>query len=140
MKNILTLLLFLPFLSSAQHTISGTFQPANTFTTVYLYQINPTAENYLNYISHKRLDEKNSTVTIDLPKELAPGMYQLNFGIPRTDYHFNFIYNGKEDIVFQYSQEDGVSYLESEENIMYMEYLKKSQMTNELLRAVFYPD
>src|SRR5690606_40645980 len=105
MKNILTLLLFLPFLTSAQHTISGTFQPANTFTTVYLYQINPTSQNYLNYISHTRLDE-NSSVSIDLPKELAPGMYQLNFGIPRTDYHFNFIYNGKEDIVFEYSQED----------------------------------
>lgn len=139
MKNILTLLLFLPFLTSAQHTISGTFQPANTFTTVYLYQINPTSQNYLNYISHTRLDE-NSSVSIDLPKELAPGMYQLNFGIPRTDYHFNFIYNGKEDIVFEYSQEGGVKYLESEENMVYLEYLDKSQMTKELLSVVFYPD
>ncbi|EKF54184.1 redoxin domain-containing protein [Galbibacter marinus] len=139
MKNILTFLLLLPLFINAQYTISGTFEPANTFTTVYLYQINPQAENFLNYISHKRLDE-NSKVSIDLPKELTPGMYQLNFGIPRADYHFNFIYNGKEDIVFQYSQEDGVSYLESQENMVYLEYLHKSQMTNELLSAVFYPD
>jgi len=139
MKNILTFLLLLPLLCGAQHTISGNFAPANSFTTVYLYQINPEAPNYLNYISHTRVDE-HSKLSIVLPKELTPGMYQLNFGIPRADYHFNFIYNGKEDIVFQYNQEHGVSYSQSEENIVYQEYLEKSKMTNELLNAVFYPD
>src|SRR5690606_26498038 len=137
MKNILKVLLLLPLFCSAQHTISGNFVPANTFTTVYLYQINPEAPNYLNYISHTRLDE-NSKVSIELTADLTPGMYQLNFGIPRADYHFNFIYNGKEDIVFQYSQEDGVTYSQSEENIVYQEYLSKSQMTQELLSAVFH--
>jgi thiol-disulfide isomerase/thioredoxin len=137
MKNILIFLLLLPLFCSAQHKISGTFFPKNTFTTVYLYQINSKSPNYLNYISHKRLDE-NSEVSIPLSEELTPGMYQLNFGIPRTDYHFNFIYNGEEDIVFQYSQEDGVSYSQSEENIVYLDYLNKTQMTNELLTAVFH--
>lgn len=139
MKNILTFLLFIPFLCGAQHTISGTFTPENTFKTVYLYQINPESPNYLNYISHTRVDE-NSRISIPLDKELTPGMYQLNFGLPRADYHFNFIYNTKEDIAFHYSQEDGVSYTQSEENMVYQEYLDKSHMTNELLSAVFYPD
>lgn len=138
MKNILIFLFFLPVFGIAQHSISGTFEPSNTFTTVYLYQITPEGQNYLNYISHTRLDE-NSKVSIDLPKELTPGMYQLNFGIPRADYHFNFIYNGKENIVFHYEHEKGVSYTQSEENIVYQEYLEKSKMTNELLSAVFQP-
>lgn len=138
MKNILTLLLLLPLLCNGQHTISGTFSPEKTFTTVYLYQINPESPNYLNYISNTRIDE-NSKVSIPLTAELTPGMYQLNFGVPRADYHFNFIYNTKEDIVFHYSQENGVRYSQSEENIVYQEYLDKSHMTSELLSAVFYP-
>lgn len=139
MKNVLVLLILFPIFSAAQHSISGTFSPENTFTTVYLYQINPESPQYLNYITHTDVDA-NGKVNIALSEELTPGMYQLNFGIPRADYHFNFIYNTKEDIVFNYDVDDGVTYIQSEENSVYQEYFDKSELTSRLLSAVFHPE
>ena len=125
MKKILIILLVLPFISFAQ-TIKGTFSPAEDYSYAFLYKASPEGANY---IDRGQLDSKGQ-FEIKLKDSLQPGIYKIVYAIPPEENNFDFIYDGKESVDFNFSQEKGVEFTESEENKLWMSYLKSIEMVN----------
>ncbi|WP_066223310.1 TlpA family protein disulfide reductase [Formosa haliotis] len=120
MKKILFALFILPTLMLAQHKISGTFTPAASYKAAILYKLNPSNNEYIS-----NADIVNGQFELDLDATLKPGMYRIVYALPQEQYNFNFIYNN-EDVVFNYDQQKGVSFLTSKENQILNKY--KSDM------------
>ncbi|MDG3583018.1 TlpA family protein disulfide reductase [Galbibacter pacificus] len=139
MKKLVLLFFALPCFCISQHTISGTFAPKEQYSKVFLYKIQPDAEDYVTYISYTGLDDKGK-IGFSLDEEMEPGMYQLVFGIPRIANHFDFIYDGNEDISFSFKEKEGVTFLSSEENMLLQEYDTRFNEAKQLLTSVFAPD
>ncbi|WP_456867895.1 TlpA family protein disulfide reductase [Galbibacter sp. BG1] len=135
MKKILFLLMLIPFITLAQHHISGTFTPKEQFSKVFLYQVTPNYPSYISYASIK----SNGTTSIPLESNLETGMYRLVFGAPQDEYYFDFIYNGNEDITFEYTATEGVTFLTSEENVLLQNYNANADEAKHLLSATFEP-
>ncbi|MCF8713298.1 redoxin domain-containing protein [Joostella atrarenae] len=136
MKKLIFLLILIPFLGLAQHSISGTFTPKDQFSKVFLYRVTP---NYPTYISNSNI-AADGNATVPLESTLETGMYRLVFGVPQDEYYFDFIYNGKEDITFEYSSTGGVTFLTSDENLILQEYNANADEAKHLLSATFEPD
>jgi thiol-disulfide isomerase/thioredoxin len=47
---------------------------------------------------------------------MKPGMYRLVYKLPQDLYFFDIIFDGKEDVVFEFSEQTGVQFSTSEEN------------------------
>ncbi|QWX83931.1 TlpA family protein disulfide reductase [Cellulophaga sp. HaHaR_3_176] len=121
MKHIL--LLFITLLTinlSAQHTISGTFSPAEDYTWLIAYRIKPGSQVY---VADTKIDK--GKFTLNLPADALPGSYRLVYAVPQEEYNFDVLYNGKEDIVFNFNSDQGASFVTSTENIILTEHLYK---------------
>lgn len=121
MKNIL--LLFITLLAtniSAQHTISGTFSPAEDYTWLIAYRIKPGSQVY---VADTKIDK--GEFTLKLPADALPGSYRLVYAVPQEEYNFDVLYNGKEDIVLNFNSDEGASFVISTENIILNEHLYK---------------
>ncbi|MUU79405.1 TlpA family protein disulfide reductase [Winogradskyella endarachnes] len=125
MKKILIIALVLPFISLAQ-TIKGTFSPAEDYTYAFLYKATPEGANY---IDRGKLDS-NGQFEIKLKDSLEAGIYKIVYAIPPEENNFDFIYDGKESVNFNFNQDEGVEFTESEENKLWMSYLKSIEMVN----------
>ncbi|MFB9053188.1 TlpA family protein disulfide reductase [Formosa undariae] len=116
MKKLILALLLLPTLVFAQHKISGTFSPAASFKTAILYKLEPS-----NHVYISNADIVNGNFELDLEASLKAGMYRIVYALPQEQYSFDFIYNN-EDIVFQFQQDNGVSFQLSKENKLLTAY------------------
>lgn len=125
MKKILIIALVLPFISLAQ-TIKGTFSPAEDYTYAFLYKATPEGANY---IDRGQLDS-NGQFEIKLKDSMQAGIYKIVYAIPPEENNFDFIYDGKESVNFNFNQDEGVEFTESEENKLWMSYLKSIEMVN----------
>jgi thiol-disulfide isomerase/thioredoxin len=103
---------------NAQHTISGTFSPAEDFTWLIAYRLK---EGTQVYVADTKIDEGYFSLTIPEGKET--GTYRIVYAVPQDEYNFDIIYNGKEDIVFNFDVDNGAYYEKSEENIVLNNYL-----------------
>ena len=126
MKKIALFLASMPCLLLAQHSVEGTFSPAENFTYAFLYQATP---NALNYIDKSKIEE-NGNFKIALDSTLVPGMYKIVYGIPQDENNFDFIYDGKEDIRLTFSLENGLDFKASEENKLWASYTKSMELVN----------
>ncbi|MGJ8591686.1 MAG: TlpA family protein disulfide reductase [Aquaticitalea sp.] len=126
MKNILYLLAFVPMFLFSQHSVQGTFSPAGDFTYALLYKASPTTISYLN---RAKVDE-NGNFSIELDSTATAGMYKIVYGIPEDTNNFDFIYDGKEDIVLNFSLTDGLEFKESAENKLWSSYTKSMELVN----------
>ncbi|MFY0713522.1 TlpA family protein disulfide reductase [Seonamhaeicola sp. NFXS20] len=122
-KHLLTLLL-LPTVFWAQHTIKGTFSPAQDYEIALLYRVTPTVSEY---ITNAKINEDGS-FEIKLDSTAKKGMYRLVYAIPQEDYNFDIIYNGKEDIELTFNSETGVEFLSSIENKLLTSYTNSMSM------------
>ncbi|KGK32072.1 TlpA disulfide reductase family protein [Cellulophaga sp. E6(2014)] len=119
MKKILLLLsAFVALSANAQHTISGTFTPAEDYTWLIAYRIKPGTQAYTADTAIQF-----GKATLDMPENAEPGMYRLVYAVPQEEYNFDVIYNGKEDIVFTFNSDDGAAYTNSIENSTLSDYL-----------------
>lgn len=125
MKKIIIILLVLPLISFGQ-IIKGNFAPAEDFTYAFLYKATPESANY---IDRGQLDSLGH-FEIKLKDTLEAGIYKVVYAIPPEENNFDFIYDGKENIAFNFSQEQGVEFTESEENKLWHSYLKSIEMVN----------
>ena len=128
MKKLLILFLVLPILTMAQ-TIKGTFSPAKDFSYAFLYQAIPESANYIN---RGELDSMGN-FEIKLDASVPAGMYKIVYAIPPEENNFDFIYDGKESVAFNFSYEKGVEFTESEENKLWSSYLKSMEMVNQTI-------
>ncbi|RMA66176.1 TlpA family protein disulfide reductase [Ulvibacter antarcticus] len=121
-KALLTIFLF-PLLASAQHTIKGTFSPAEDFKWAILYKVTPT--NAL-YAADTQTDSIGN-FTLMLDSTVTKGMYRLVYALPQDIYNFDIIYDGKEDIELTFNEEKGIRFLASEENSLLAAYQYEMQ-------------
>lgn len=116
-KIIFFLVSICAFNLNAQHTISGTFSPAEDYTWLIAYRLKPGTQVYAADTAIK-----NGEFTMTLPENAEPGTYRLVYAVPQEEYNFDIIYNGKEDIIFNFNSDDGASFKSSTENTILNEY------------------
>lgn len=133
MKKILFTLLILPTLAIAQHKINGTFLPAEQFSRAFLYEMSPEGANYVNVAELDSL----GNFTFELTENAAAGNYKVIYAIPVEDNNFDLVYNGKEDISFTFSLEEGVEFTESSENKLWHSYLNSMDVVNQTITNFF---
>ncbi len=125
MKNLIFLIFIIPFLGLSQ-SVKGNFSPAEDFSYAFLYQATPEGANYVN---RGKLDsEGNFQIPID--STVSPGIYKIVYATPPEENNFDFIYDGKETVAFNFSFEKGVEFTESEENKLWASYLKSIDVVN----------
>ncbi|WP_439152986.1 TlpA family protein disulfide reductase [Winogradskyella sp.] len=132
MKKLYTILLILPFISFAQ-SVKGTFSPAENYTYAFLYKATPEGASY---VDRGKLDNKgNFEITLD--STVSPGIYKIVYAIPPEENNFDFVYDGKETVAFNFNYENGVHFTESEENKLWNSYLKSMDMVNQTINNYY---
>lgn len=126
MKKMMLLLAFVPTLLMAQHTIEGTFSPAKDFTYAFVYKSNPTGSIYMD----RAKVDGNGHFKIVLDSTNTAGIYKIVYGVPQQDHNFDLIYNGKEDVVLNFSLTEGLEFKESNENKLWASYTNSIEMIN----------
>lgn len=120
LSRILALLIVIPNLLLAQHTISGVFSPERSYKVVLLYKVTPTVSDYITSAEI----QKDGSFQFQLNAQLAGGVYRIVYAVPQEDYNFDVIYNGKEDILLTFNSETGVVFKSSVENKLLASYSK----------------
>ena len=128
MKKIIFILFLLPLLGLSQ-SIKGNFSPAEEFTYAFLYQATPEGANYIN---RGKLDSIGN-FEIPLDSTMSPGIYKIVYATPPEENNFDFIYDGKETVAFNFSNEQGVAFTASDENKLWSSYLKSIDMVNQTI-------
>lgn len=119
LQHIKLILLFcIPMLALGQHSISGTFAPADKYKMLVLYKMSPSNSEY---VTNSEISE-DGTFKIELDSSAEKGMYRVVYALPKDDYSFDLIYDAKEDIVLEFDQETGVNYKTSIENTLVNSY------------------
>lgn len=133
MQKLLYILLLLPVTLIAQHTVSGTFSPATDFTYAFLYKATPEGADY---VDRGKLDDSGH-FEIKLDSSLTAGIYKIVYAIPPEENNFDFIYNGKESVAFNFSNDEGVDFTASIENKLWNSYLKSMSMVNQTINNYY---
>lgn len=129
MKRMIMFLMFLPFTIWAQHTIEGAFSPAGDFTYAFLYKSDASGSVYLD---RAKVDDSGH-FKIDLDDTNTPGIYKIVYGLPQEEHNFDLIYNGKENVVFSFSFNEGLEFKESSENKLWASYTHSFEMINQAI-------
>ena len=132
MKRFFLSILLLPLLAVSQ-SVKGTFSLEDGYTHAFLYQSTPDGANYINY---GKLDSEGH-FEIPIDSTAAPGIYKIIYAIPPEENHFDFIYDGKETVAFNFSVEKGVEFTESEENKLWNSYLNSMDMVNQTIKNYY---
>jgi peroxiredoxin len=117
-KIFLVFILLLAFSLQAQHSISGNFSPAKDYKWLIAYHINPGTQAY---VAETKIE--NGKFTLNLPAASIPGIYRLVYGLPETEFYFDILYDGQEDIQLSFDTKNGVSFQVSEENKIFHAYI-----------------
>jgi thiol-disulfide isomerase/thioredoxin len=117
MKRLIFIIIILPMLTVAQHSMKGTFSPVEDFENVILYKVTPTASLY---VAHTTINQGELEILLD--STITAGMYRLVYALPQEEFNFDIIYNAKEDIEFTFNSETGIEYQSSNENKLIASY------------------
>lgn len=131
-RKLSFLLILLPILTFAQHTIKATFSPAKDFTWAILYKNEPTN---IKYIAQAKVE--NGTAIFNLDEKATPGVYKLVYAVPQKDNNFDIIYNGEEDIELTFSTNDSAVFQKSTDNILLNSYLTEALKLGEELETAY---
>src|SRR5690606_38635564 len=118
MKRLIFLIAIIPNIILAQHTIKGTFSPAKDFNDVIIYEITPSA---LEYIDNAKIQEDGS-VELKLEASANKGMYKIVYALPEDEHYIDIIYDAEEDIEFTFNLNDNVAFKTSKENKLMASY------------------
>lgn len=133
LKRFLALVILLPSVLIAQHTIKGRFTPAQDYKFVLLYKVTPQVSSYVN---NAQIDEKGA-FEFQLDSTITKGIYKLVYAIPQEDYNFDVIYNAKEDIELEFNSETGVTFQSSIENTLLASYNNSMSMVTNSIGKFF---
>jgi thiol-disulfide isomerase/thioredoxin len=128
MKKLVLILLGLPLITFAQ-SVKGNFSPAEDFSYAFLYQATPDGADYVN----RGKINNNGDFEIQLDSTAKAGIYKIVYAIPPEENNFDFIYDGKENVAFNFSLDDGVEFTKSDENKLWNSYLKSIDMINQTI-------
>lgn len=124
--------LFISAALGAQHTISGTFSPAEDYTWLIAYHLKPGAQDY---VADGPI--KEGRFSLNLPENSPTGTYRLVYALPQEEYHFDVLFTGKEDVILAFDTAMGLTFKASDENRLFHEYLERIQETERRLIAFY---
>ncbi len=127
LKKMLYAILLMPMFVVAQHTIKGTFSPAEDFEYAILYKVTPTTSLY---VANTQVDKKGN-FEFQLDSTITKGMYRLVYAVPQEEFNFDIIYNAKEDVSLTFNTETGVKYNTSVENTLINSYTTSMSMVSQ---------
>lgn len=133
LKKLLFIIMLLPTLLVAQHTIKGTFSPADEFKWLVLYKITPTSSDYIGNSEIK----KDGSFSFELDSLVSKGMYRLVYALPQDEYSFDIIYSAKEDIRLTFNKETGIDYQSSIENTLVNSYTYSMSLVSQSIGNFF---
>lgn len=129
-KTLVILFAFFALQVSAQHTVSGTFSPAEEYTWLMAYRLKPGSQIYIADTAIK-----DGSFTLTMPEDAEPGTYRIVYAVPQEDFNFDVVYNGKENIVLVFDDAEGLAFTQSIENIMLNTYLAElAQIEAEIIQ------
>lgn len=117
-KKLLLLSFLLPLTGLAQRTIKGNFAVENGYKFGILYRIAP---DNVFYVDDSNVT-KEGLFELTLKDEIVPGMYRLVYNLPQDQHFFDLLLNGKEDVEFNFSGDEKVSFVTSEANTIWTTY------------------
>lgn len=121
MKTFYTFFIFLISVGLyAQGSISGNFSPAKEFKWLIAYELTPGGERYVADTSIKE-----GAFTLNMPVTAQPGIYRLVYAVPQDEFYIDIIYDKKEQVTFNFSLQEGLTIINSEENKWYNDYFSK---------------
>jgi thiol-disulfide isomerase/thioredoxin len=109
--------------------VTGNFSPPEDFSYAFLYKATPESANFIN---RGKIDSSGD-FEITLDTTATPGIYKIVYAIPPEENNFDFIYDGKESVAFNFNLETGVEFVKSEENKLWTSYLKSMDMVNQTI-------
>ncbi|WP_027138208.1 TlpA family protein disulfide reductase [Gaetbulibacter saemankumensis] len=124
MRRFLILILLLPGVLLAQHSIRGVFSPPEDYEVALLYKVKPTISEYVT----NTVVAEDGSFSFTLDSTQTKGMYRIVYAAPQEDYNFDILYNGKEDIALTFNSETGVHYKSSAENKLLASYTNSMSM------------
>ena len=127
LKKLIFAFLIFPTILMAQHTIKGTFSPAEDYPFAVLYKVTPTSTQY---VANTQMDEKGN-FQFDLDSSVTKGMYRLVYALPQEEFNFDIIYNAKEDISLTFNAETGVDFKSSVENTLMSSYTNSMSLISQ---------
>ncbi len=132
-KKLLFLLALFPSILLAQHSIKGTFTPPEEYKWIILYKVTPTTSIY---VENAEIGEDGS-FEIVLDSTITKGVYRIVYAVPQEEFNFDIIYDAKETIELNFSQEKGVEFINSNENKLLTSYAKSMMMVNETINSFY---
>lgn len=126
-KKLSFILYFLPIFAIAQHTIKGTFSPAEEFNYAILYKVTPTTSIYIQNSEVNR----EGQFTFKMDSTLTKGIYRIVYALPLEENNFEVIYNAKEDIVLTFNVETGIEFKKSIENKLLASYMSSMSLVSQ---------
>ncbi|MGK0386670.1 MAG: thiol-disulfide isomerase/thioredoxin [Patiriisocius sp.] len=130
-KKLLLILCF-PILVFSQHTLKGSFDTENGYQFGILYRIAP---DNVYYVADSNV-ASDGGFELNLKEDLTPGMYRLVYNLPQDQYFFDFIYNGKDNLTFNFSKDRSVTFSDSQENEIWTKYRGRTLQFEEELIAI----
>jgi len=119
-KRLLFLFCLLGTLTFGQKTISGTFSPAKEYSWLIAYRLKPGSQAY---VADTAIE--NGKFTLDIPKSALPGTYRLVYAVPQDEFYFDVIYDGNENLEFDFKSDLGPLFSASKENILFSTYFRE---------------
>jgi len=121
MKQLFFVLVMTMALSvQAQHTISGTFSPGKDYTWLIAYGLKPGTQGYIADTA-----VNDGKFSMQIPPNAPAGIYRLVYGVPQEEFYLDVLYNGKENIQFDFDAQKGISFVSSEENKIFNAYFRE---------------
>lgn len=132
MKKLIFIFAFLPTVLLAQHSIKGTFSPAEEYNYAILYKVTPNSNIYIS-----NAEIKNGEFNFELDSTVTKGMYRMVYALPQDEYNFDIIYSAEEDVVLNFDQEIGVNYTKSTENMLISSYTENMAVISQSIGEYF---
>ena len=133
LNKLLFIIILLPMLVVAQHTINGSFFPAEDYKWVVLYEVTPISSLF---IENTEVNEKGE-FEFQLDSSVTLGMYKIVYALPQEENNFDIIYNAKEDVKFTFNQETGIEYQSSIENQLVDSYTNSMSLVSQTIGNFF---
>lgn len=122
----------MPTVLLAQHSIKGTFSPAEEYNYAILYKVTPNSNIYIS-----NAEIKNGEFNFELDSTVTKGMYRMVYALPQDEYNFDIIYSAEEDVVLNFDQEIGVNYTKSTENMLISSYTENMAVISQSIGEYF---
>lgn len=136
LSKLVALLMLLPSILLAQHSIKGVFSPAKDYEVVLLYKVTPTVSDYITNANV----QKDGSFQFKLDASASAGIYRVVYAVPQEDFNFDVIYNGKEDVTLTFNSETGISFKSSIENKLLASYTSSMSAITQSISNYFRED